>query len=75
MLSTNTKYPAIVKYKPMFVRDNDRLPNIGASMLNKFLISNWSSGLIMFVKLFIKGGIMWLFNKIFIMILGKCKVW
>jgi hypothetical protein len=37
---TNTKYPPIVKYSPMFVRDKDRLPNIGASKLNRFLISN-----------------------------------
>jgi hypothetical protein len=43
---TKTKYPPIVKYKPIFVSDKDKLPNIGASMLNRFLISNWSNGLV-----------------------------
>jgi len=36
----NTRYPPIVKYNPMFVNDKDRLPNIGASKLSKFLTSN-----------------------------------
>lgn len=30
----------------MFVIDSDKLPNKGASMLRRFLISNWSKGLI-----------------------------
>lgn len=30
----------------MFVIDNDKLPNKGASMLRRFLISNWSRGLV-----------------------------
>ena len=37
----------------MFVRDKDKLPKIGASRLNKFLISNWSNGLAVFTKNFI----------------------
>ena len=45
IFSIKTKYPPIVKYKPMFVKDKDRLPNMGASKLSKFLISNWSNGL------------------------------
>ena len=49
-----TKPPAIVKYNPMFVKDNERLPNTGASRLIRFLISNWSNGLIIFEKKFIK---------------------
>jgi hypothetical protein len=36
----NTKYAPIVKYKPMLVKEMDKLPSIGASKLNKFLISN-----------------------------------
>lgn len=48
ILDINTKYPAMVKYKPMFVRDRDKLPNIGASKLIRFLISNWSKGLNIF---------------------------
>ncbi len=35
----------IVKYNPIFVKDICKLANIGASKLNKFLISNWSNGL------------------------------
>ncbi len=35
----------IVKYNPIFVKDICKLANIGASKLNKFLISNWSKGL------------------------------
>jgi len=38
----------------MFVKDIDRLPRTGASRLIRFLISNWSNGLIIFEKLFIK---------------------
>ena len=49
-----TKPPAIVKYNPMFVKDNERLPNTGASRLIRFLISNWSNGLIIFEKKFMK---------------------
>ena len=49
-----TKPPAIVKYNPMFVKDIERLPNTGASRLIRFLISNWSNGLIIFEKKFIK---------------------
>lgn len=37
--------PPIVKYNPIFVNDMWILPNIGASKLKKFLISNWSNGL------------------------------
>ena len=37
---TKTKYPPIVKYNPIFVKDRERLPNIGASKLIRFLISN-----------------------------------
>ena len=33
----------------MLVNDICRLPNTGASKLSKFLISNWSRGLVMFV--------------------------
>jgi len=40
----------IVRYKPILVKDMCKLPNIGASKLNKFLISNWSRGLIISVK-------------------------
>jgi len=50
----NTKYPAIVKYSPMFVKEIERLPSTGASRLIRFLISNWSNGLIIFEKKFIK---------------------
>ena len=46
-----TKYPAIVRYSPIFVNDRDKLPNIGASILNRFLISNWSNGLVRCVNL------------------------
>lgn len=53
-LILNTKYPAIVKYKPMFVKERERSPSTGASKLIKFLISNWSNGLIIFEKKFIK---------------------
>jgi len=53
-LIMKTKDPAIPRYKPMFVRDRDRLPRTGASRLIRFLISNWSNGLIIFEKLFIK---------------------
>ena len=49
-----TKPPAIVKYNPMFVKDIERLPNTGASRLIRFLISNWSNGLIIFEKKLIK---------------------
>lgn len=38
----------MVKYKPIFVSDKDRLPSMGASKLKRFLISNWSNGLITF---------------------------
>jgi len=38
----------------MFVKDIERLPNTGASRLIRFLISNWSNGLIIFEKKFIK---------------------
>lgn len=48
--NTKTKYPPIVRYNPMFVKDKDKLPKIGASILNKFLISNWSSGLVILKK-------------------------
>ena len=43
-------YPPIIKYIPIFVKDIDKLPNMGASMLNKFLISNWSKGLNIVIK-------------------------
>ena len=49
-----TKKPAIVKYNPMFVKEIERFPNTGASRLIRFLISNWSNGLIIFEKIFIK---------------------
>jgi hypothetical protein len=39
-LRRNIRYPAIVKYNPMFVTERDKLPKIGASRLIKFLISN-----------------------------------
>ena len=48
ILNINTRYPPIVKYNPIFVKDRDKLPNIGASRLIRFLISNWSKGLSMF---------------------------
>lgn len=35
----------MLRYNPMFVIDICKLPKIGASRLNKFLISNWSNGL------------------------------
>jgi hypothetical protein len=53
-LIMKTKLPAILKYNPMFVKDIERLPNTGASRLIRFLISNWSNGLIIFEKKFIK---------------------
>ena len=34
----------------MLVKDICKLPNIGASKLNKFLISNWSKGLVLLYK-------------------------
>ena len=33
----------------MLVKDKCKLPNTGASKLNKFLISNWSKGLVTLV--------------------------
>ncbi len=39
----------MVKYKPMLVNDICKLPSIGASILKKFLISNWSRGLVIIV--------------------------
>ena len=53
-LIMKAKPTAIVKYNPMFVKDIERLPNTGASRLIRFLISNWSNGLIIFEKKFIK---------------------
>jgi len=43
--SINTKKPPIVKYKPIFVKDIEKLPKTGAFKEIKFLISNWSKGL------------------------------
>jgi len=43
----------MVKYSDIFVIDNDKLPKTGASKLSKFLTSNWSKGLIIFLKKFI----------------------
>jgi hypothetical protein len=37
---------AIVMYNPILVIDKFIFANKGVSMLNKFLISNWSRGLI-----------------------------
>lgn len=37
----------------MLVIDNDMLPNTGACILKRFLISNWSNGLITLKKKFI----------------------
>jgi len=62
-LIMNTKYPAIVKYSPMFVKEIERLPSTGASRLIRFLISNWSNGLIMFEKKFIKRKKCWYLFK------------
>ena len=42
----------IVKYNPMLVNEKLVSPNIGASILNKFLIENWSKGLKLFCVLF-----------------------
>ena len=36
----------IIKYKPMLVKDNCILPNRSAFMVNRFLIINWSNGLL-----------------------------
>ena len=36
---------AIVRYNPILVIDRFMFANNGVSILNKFLISNWSSGL------------------------------
>lgn len=48
--NTNAKYPPIVKYNPMFVKDIDVLPKMGAFKLIKSLISNWSNGLVIAEK-------------------------
>lgn len=49
-LNTNAKYPPMVKYNPMFVKDTDALPKMGAFKLIKSLISNWSNGLVIAEK-------------------------
>lgn len=51
-LSINKRLPLSVKYSPMLVIDSDKLAKIGASKLNRFLISNWSNGLIWCVNVF-----------------------
>ena len=43
MANINTKL--IVKYNPILVKDNWKLPNKSAFTLNRFLIVNWSNGL------------------------------
>lgn len=46
----NIKKIPIVRYKPMLVKDICILAKIGASILSKFLISNWSKGLVVSVR-------------------------
>jgi hypothetical protein len=36
----NTKYPPIVKYNAILVKEKDKLPKTGAFKLTKFLTSN-----------------------------------
>lgn len=45
-LTQKAKKAAIVIYNPILVIDKFMLSKSGVSMLNKFLISNWSRGLI-----------------------------
>lgn len=47
--NVRTEKAPIVKYNPILVKDKCKLPKIGASKLNKFLISNWSKGLVIAV--------------------------
>jgi len=60
----NTKKPPIVKYKPIFVKEIDKLPKSGASKEIKFLISNWSSGLTICVIISMKQEIISLKNTL-----------
>lgn len=46
MLIAKAKRLAIVMYNPILVIDKFILPSNGVSILKRFLISNWSRGLI-----------------------------
>ena len=46
IIKEKAKKALIVKYNPMLVREMCIFPKRGASKLIKFLISNWSKGLI-----------------------------
>jgi len=46
ILTEKAKKAAIVIYKPIFVIDKFILSKSGVSILKRFLISNWSRGLI-----------------------------
>jgi len=42
----NIRVVVIIRYKPIFVKDNCILPNRSAFTLSKFLMVNWSKGLL-----------------------------
>lgn len=50
ILTEKAKKAAIVIYNPILVIDKFILSKSGVSILNKFLISNWSRGLLMLQK-------------------------
>ena len=64
----------IVRYKPMLVKERLASPKIGRSKLIKFLMANWSRGLVLWPCDIIVVISNWFFDILFIYNLTKLKL-